>query len=71
MKTQLSDELLERFLSYVKIDTQSSEESTTYPSTEKQNDLLRLLVSELQSLGLKDAVAMVARKRISDIEELV
>ena len=55
MKTQLSDELLERFLSYVKIDTQSSEESTTYPSTEKQKDLLRLLVSELQSLGLKDA----------------
>jgi len=45
----------ERFLRYVKIDTQSDENSTTYPSTEKQKDLLLLLVQELKELGLTDA----------------
>ncbi|HUN65048.1 MAG TPA: peptidase T [Bacteroidota bacterium] len=45
--------LLTRFLRYVKIDTQSSETSTTYPSTKKQFDLLKLLVKELRELGLK------------------
>jgi tripeptide aminopeptidase len=44
-----------RFLRYVKIDTQSSEESETYPSTEKQKNLSRLLVSELRELGVADA----------------
>ncbi|MBQ9817072.1 MAG: peptidase T [Proteobacteria bacterium] len=48
------DALLERFLRYVKIDTQSDPESTTYPSTAKQFDLLRLLKSECESLGLKN-----------------
>lgn len=47
--------LVERFLKYVKIDTQSSEESQTYPSTEKQLNLSRLLVEELKSLGVKEA----------------
>ena len=46
--------VLERFLRYVVIDTQSDENSTTYPSTDKQFDLLRLLVEELQAIGLKD-----------------
>jgi len=45
----------ERFLRYVKIDTQSSHTSTTYPSTEKQKDLGRLLVKELQEIGIADA----------------
>jgi tripeptide aminopeptidase len=45
---------LDRFLKYVKIDTQSSEESDNYPSTEKQLVLSRLLVDELNSLGLHD-----------------
>lgn len=45
----------ERFLRYVTIDTQSDPESPTCPSTEKQKDLGRLLVSELQALGLADA----------------
>ena len=45
----------ERFLRYVKIDTQSDENSATYPSTEKQKDLLLLLVDELKELGLADA----------------
>jgi tripeptide aminopeptidase len=45
----------ERFLRYVVIDTQSDPASTTCPSTEKQKDLGRLLVSELQAMGLFDA----------------
>ncbi len=45
---------LNRFLSYVKIDTQSSEESETYPSTKKQLDLSNKLVDELKELNLKD-----------------
>ena len=50
----LGEELLERFLRYVVIDTQSAVDSTTYPSTEKQLDLSRLLVDELRALGLED-----------------
>lgn len=45
---------VERFLEYVKIDTQSCEDSDTYPSTLKQLDLLRLLQAELLALGLED-----------------
>jgi tripeptide aminopeptidase len=48
-------ELLERFLRYVQIDTQSDEESKSSPSTEKQKELGRLLVKELQDLGISDA----------------
>ncbi len=49
-----SSAVLERFLRYVRVDTQSSEESTTYPSTGKQLDLLRALADELTTLGLTD-----------------
>src|ERR1043165_1575578 len=45
----------ERFLRYVKIDTQSDPNSPTCPSTEKQKDLGRLLVQELLEMGVKDA----------------
>jgi len=45
----------ERFLRYVRIDTQSDPHSPTYPSTEKQKDLSRLLADELRALGLADA----------------
>jgi tripeptide aminopeptidase len=45
----------ERFLRYVQIDTQSDPQSTSYPSTEKQKDLGRLLVQELKDSGLPDA----------------
>ena len=45
--------VVERFLRYVRIDTQADDRSTTYPSTEKQKDLGRLLVAELQELGLE------------------
>jgi tripeptide aminopeptidase len=50
----LGEEVLERFLRYVVIDTQSAVDSPTYPSTEKQLDLSRLLVDELRALGLED-----------------
>ena len=46
-------DLIERFLRYVKIDTQSDEESTTSPSTMKQHDLAALLATELEELGLE------------------
>src|SRR5438105_461646 len=52
---QLAEAAAERFLRYVRIDTQSDEDSETYPSTEKQLDLLRLLSDELRELGLADA----------------
>jgi len=46
---------VERFLKYIKYDTQSDEESTSFPSTEKQKVLLKDLADELKKLGLKDA----------------
>ena len=46
---------LDRFLRYVKIDTQSDPHSPTQPSTEKQKDLGKILVEELLDLGLSDA----------------
>ncbi|MBD3409545.1 MAG: peptidase T [Ignavibacteriales bacterium] len=46
---------VERFLRYVKYDTQSDEDSTTFPSAEKQKVLLADLAKELQELGLSDA----------------
>ena len=48
------EDIIERFFSYVKIDTQSDENSTTTPSTEKQWDLAKKLHKELEELGLED-----------------
>jgi len=48
------DSLLDRFLRYVRIDTQSDEKSTTSPSTAKQLTLSRLLADECRALGLQD-----------------
>ena len=48
------ERLLKRFLSYVQIDTQSDDNSTTAPSTNKQFELLHLLERELHQLGLED-----------------
>ncbi|GAA4332421.1 peptidase T [Mucilaginibacter gynuensis] len=45
----------ERFLRYVTIDTQSDPESETFPSTEKQKNLGRVLVKELLEMGVADA----------------
>jgi len=47
-------ELLERFLKYVAFDTQSSEESETFPSTDKQKVLLAALKDEMISMGLQE-----------------
>jgi len=46
---------LDRFLNYVKYDTQSAEESDTWPSTEKQKVLGKVLVQDLLDMGLSDA----------------
>jgi tripeptide aminopeptidase len=55
LATQLAQDAAERLFRYVQIDTQSDEDSETYPSTEKQLDLLRLLLDELKQVGLADA----------------
>jgi tripeptide aminopeptidase len=47
--------LLERFCRYVQIDTQADEKATTYPSSPGQLELGKLVVSELQKVGIKDA----------------
>ena len=46
--------VLDRFLDYVKIDTQSDPASTTQPSTMKQFDLAKVLVEELKQIGLTE-----------------
>ncbi|QDU02991.1 Peptidase T [Gimesia chilikensis] len=48
------DTLLDRFLRYVKVDTQSDETSPSFPSTKKQLDLSRMLCEECEQLGLED-----------------
>lgn len=45
----------ERFIRYAQIDTQSDPNSTTFPSTEKQKNLAKLLVQELKAMGMKNA----------------
>ena len=54
LAAELADDVLERFLRYVRIDTQSVAGATTSPSTEKQLDLCRLLRDELEEIGLDD-----------------
>jgi len=51
----LAPDLLDRFLRYVRIDTQSRRDRSSSPSTPGQLDLGRLLVAELQESGLEDA----------------
>ena len=53
MSAEFDRELEERLLRYASIDTQSDEASPTSPSTEKQYDLLHLLVEELSGLGAR------------------
>jgi len=52
---QLAPELLERFLRYVRVDTQSRRDRTQSPSTPGQLDLSRMLVDELTQIGVEDA----------------
>jgi tripeptide aminopeptidase len=51
---ELVEDVLERFLRYVVLDTQADPDSTTYPATPKQLELSRLLVDELREIGLED-----------------
>ncbi|QEE44079.1 peptidase T [Rhizobium sp. WL3] len=51
----MTETVLDRFLRYVVIDTQSDPASDTQPSTEKQKDLGRVLMAELLAIGLSDA----------------
>lgn len=44
--------LVDRFIKYVKVDTQSDYDSNSFPSTEKQKDLSNILVKELELMGL-------------------
>lgn len=48
-------ESIERFLKYVKIDTQADDRTGTTPSTEKQKNLSKVLVQDLLDMGVKDA----------------
>ena len=50
----MSEKVLDKFIRYAKIDTQSDPKSKTIPSTEKQFDLAKLLVKELKEMGIKD-----------------
>ena len=45
----------ERFMRYVQVDTQSDPQSNTWPTTEKQKDLSRMLAEELKQMGIADA----------------
>ena len=46
--------IIDRFVSYIKVDTQSDPNSDTTPSTEKQWDLVNQLVEELKEIGMED-----------------
>jgi tripeptide aminopeptidase len=54
LAAELADDVLERFLRYVRIDTQSDDRSKTSPSTDKQRNLGELLARELRELDLSD-----------------
>ena len=54
LAAELSAGVLERFLRYVRVDTQSEEGASTFPSTAKQLDLSRILADELREIGLDD-----------------
>src|SRR5690349_20204251 len=55
LSQELAPDVLDRFLRYVRIDTQSRRDRTSSPSTPDQLDLARVLVDELLSAGLDDA----------------
>lgn len=55
MSLKVNHTVLDRFLKYVKVDTQSDPNSKTFPSTEKQKNLAKILVEELLEIGLSDA----------------
>ena len=50
----MAEKVLDKFIRYAKIDTQSDPKSQTIPSTQKQFDLAHILVKELKEMGIKD-----------------
>ncbi|AGA22655.1 Peptidase T [Bacillus subtilis subsp. subtilis str. BSP1] len=52
---EMKEEIIERFTTYVKVDTQSDESVDTCPSTPGQLTLGNMLVDELKSIGMQDA----------------
>jgi tripeptide aminopeptidase len=54
IKKQIMQHIIDRFISYVTIDTESDPNSTTTPSTKKQFDLANKLVEELKAIGMSD-----------------
>ena len=50
----MKSKVTERFLKYIKVDTRSDENSSTFPSTEKQKNLGRILYEEMKELGVSD-----------------
>jgi tripeptide aminopeptidase len=54
LAAELQEDVLERFLRYVRIDTTSDQDSETYPSTAKQRDLGEILERELREVGLEN-----------------
>lgn len=49
-------DVIDRFLQYVQIDTQSREESSSTPTTMKQHDLAKLLAEQLKEMGAEEIV---------------
>ena len=56
LAAELAPDVLERFLRYVRVDTQSSRDAGRVPSTPGQFDLARMLAAELEAIGLADVV---------------
>jgi hypothetical protein len=54
--------LIERFMRYVQIDTQSDPESNSFPTTEKQKDLSKMLEAELKAMGLSNVEDMCMQR---------
>ena len=55
LKKELTKDLIERFLRYVKINTQSEEGLEAVPSTPCQHDLAKILYDVLKEMGIKNA----------------
>ena len=68
------EKILDRFLRYVSVDTQSDENSESQPSSAKQLDLLRMLRDELTAMGVEatlDEYGYVMAKLPSNIDRKV
>lgn len=50
------EKVIENFLQYVKIDTESAEGSVSTPSTQKQHDLAKVLAGQLEAMGAEEVV---------------